>query len=80
MSPTVEINTEPGRCRFCAARLDRTFVDLGMSPLCETYPLPSEIHRGEIFFPLHVYLCENCLLVQIEAYERPENIFSEYPY
>ena len=80
VTSTAEINTEPSRCRFCAARLERTFVDLGMSPLCETYPLPSEISRGEMFFPLHVYLCEDCLLVQIEAYERPENIFSEYAY
>jgi SAM-dependent methyltransferase len=77
---TTEATASLRKCRFCATPLDRTFVDLGMSPLCETYPLPSELNRGEVFFPLHVYVCDNCFLVQIEAYERPENIFSEYAY
>jgi len=77
---TTDVTASSRKCRFCAKSLDRTFVDLGMSPLCETYPLASELNRGEIFFPLHVYVCDNCLLVQIEAYERPENIFSEYAY
>jgi SAM-dependent methyltransferase len=77
---TTEATASLRKCRFCATPLDRTFVDLGMSPLCETYPSPSELNRGEVFFPLHVYVCDNCFLVQIEAYERPENIFSEYAY
>jgi SAM-dependent methyltransferase len=68
------------RCRFCGERLERTFVDLGMSPLCETYPSVDEINGPETFYPLHVYLCDSCLLVQLEAYERPEDIFSNYAY
>ena len=48
-------------CRFCGAGLQRTFVDLGMSPLCETYPSSAELNQGEIYYPLHVYVCENCL-------------------
>jgi SAM-dependent methyltransferase len=68
------------QCRFCGAGLHRTFVDLGMSPLCETYPFPAEFHRGEKYYPLHVYVCDECLLVQLEAYESPEKIFSEYAY
>ena len=67
-------------CRFCGAGLRRTFVDLGMSPLCETYPTSAEFSRGEMYYPLHVYVCEQCWLVQLEEYERPENIFSDYPY
>jgi SAM-dependent methyltransferase len=67
-------------CRFCGAGLQRTFVDLGMSPLCETYPASAEFSRGEMYYPLHVYVCEQCWLVQLEEYERPENIFSNYPY
>ncbi len=67
-------------CRFCGAGLDRTFVDLGMSPLCETYPLEAEFNRGEMYYPLHVYVCDRCFLVQLEQYESAENIFSDYPY
>jgi hypothetical protein len=67
-------------CRFCGAGLDRTFVDLGMSPLCETYPAASELNRGETYYPLHVYICERCFLVQLEEYESAEGIFSDYLY
>ena len=67
-------------CRFCGAQLHRTFVDLGMSPLCETYPSMAELHRGEMFYPLHVFVCEKCFLVQLEEFESPENIFTDYPY
>jgi 2-polyprenyl-3-methyl-5-hydroxy-6-metoxy-1,4-benzoquinol methylase len=68
------------RCRFCGAALERTFVDLGMSPLCETYPSPADLNRGEVYYPLHVYVCDHCFLVQLEQYESPENIFSDYAY
>jgi SAM-dependent methyltransferase len=67
-------------CRFCGASLHRTFVDLGMSPLCETYPSVAELNRGEMFYPLHVFVCEKCFLVQLEEFESPENIFSDYLY
>jgi SAM-dependent methyltransferase len=67
-------------CRFCGANLRHTFVDLGMSPLCETYPSSADLNRGEIYYPLHVYVCEQCFLVQLEQYESSENIFSDYPY
>jgi SAM-dependent methyltransferase len=67
-------------CRFCGAALHRTFVDLGMSPLCETYPSREELNRGEVYYPLHVYICEQCWLVQLEEYESAENIFSDYAY
>src|ERR1700733_1464280 len=67
-------------CRFCGARLQKTFVDLGLSPLCETYPSSAELNRGETYYPLHVYICEQCWLVQLEEYESAENIFSDYAY
>ena len=67
-------------CRFCGAGLRQTFVDLGMSPLCETYPLEADFQRGEVYYPLHVYVCEDCFLVQLEEYESPESIFSDYAY
>jgi len=67
-------------CRFCGAALERTFVDLGMSPLCETYPSVAELARGEMYYPLHVFICEKCWLVQLEEFETAENIFSDYAY
>ena len=67
-------------CRSCGAELHKTFVDLGMSPLCETYPAVKDLNRGEMFYPLHVFVCEQCFLVQLEEFESPENIFSDYPY
>jgi SAM-dependent methyltransferase len=67
-------------CRFCGSDLQRTFVDLGLSPLCETYPAPEQLNRGETYYPLHVMVCEKCWLVQLGEYESPENIFNDYPY
>jgi len=82
MTPTSDIEQQIGAvvCRFCGATLQRTFVDLGMSPLCETYLSAADLNRGEVYYPLHVYVCEKCLLVQMEQYESPENIFSDYAY
>jgi 2-polyprenyl-3-methyl-5-hydroxy-6-metoxy-1,4-benzoquinol methylase len=69
-----------GQCRFCGTGLTRTFVDLRLSPLCETYPSASDFARGEVFYPLHVYVCGSCFLVQLEEYESPDKIFSDYAY
>jgi SAM-dependent methyltransferase len=68
------------RCRFCRALLKHTFVDLGMSPLCESYLTADQLNRMEPFYPLHVKVCEECFLVQLEDYVSPEHIFSEYAY
>ncbi len=67
-------------CRSCGDALRFTFVDLGMSPLCETYLLPQDLDRMEPFYPLHVWVCEGCFLVQLEEYVSPGEIFSDYPY
>ena len=67
-------------CRLCGADLTRTFVDLGMSPLCESYVPAEQLDEAEVFYPLHVRLCESCLLVQIPAYVSGEEIFSDYAY
>jgi hypothetical protein len=55
-------------------------VDLGMSPLAESWVKPSQLHRMEPFYPLHVYVCEGCFLVQLEEFESPDHIFSDYAY
>jgi SAM-dependent methyltransferase len=67
-------------CRFCEGRLDHTFVDLGMSPLCESFRTAEQLKEMEPFYPLHVYVCENCFLVQLPEHVSPENIFTEYAY
>ena len=69
-----------GRCRFCGSPLEHTFVDLGMSPLCESYVSADRLNEMEPFYPLHVYVCGNCFLVQLEEFVSPESIFTEYAY
>jgi SAM-dependent methyltransferase len=70
----------PPACRFCGAGLIDTFVDLGMSPLCESYVPADRLDAMEPFYPLHVRTCRNCLLVQLGEYVAADDIFSEYAY
>jgi hypothetical protein len=67
-------------CLFCGAELRRSFVDLGMSPLCESFLRADQLDQGETFYPLHVRLCDACLLVQLQVYVDPKDIFTEYAY
>lgn len=67
-------------CRFCGTPLRHTFVDLGMSPLCESYRSLEQMDQMEPFYPLHVYVCNECFLVQLLEYVSPEHIFTEYAY
>jgi 2-polyprenyl-3-methyl-5-hydroxy-6-metoxy-1,4-benzoquinol methylase len=71
--------SEP-RCRFCTALLHVTFCDLGMSPLSNAYLQSSQLRNMEPFYPLHAYVCEQCLLVQLEEFEGPQHIFEDYAY
>jgi hypothetical protein len=66
-------------CRFCKGAL-HSMVDLGMSPLCESFLAADQINRMEPFYPLHVLVCADCFLVQIEEYVTPDEIFTEYAY
>ena len=69
-----------GHCRLCGAGLEHSFVDLGMSPLCESFLARAQLDAMEPFFPLHVMVCGDCLLVQLKEYVSPEEIFREYAY
>ncbi len=71
---------QTGVCRFCSTPLRHTFVDLGMSPLCESYVSPEKLNAMEPFYPLHVYVCSRCFLVQLEEYVSATDIFTEYAY
>lgn len=67
-------------CRFCDAPLEQTFVDLGFSPLANSYLEPEELDRPLAYHPLHAYLCTACYLVQLPEAASPEAIFSDYAY
>jgi hypothetical protein len=66
-------------CRFCGAGLS-PFVDLGVSPLCESFLSADQLDGGETFYPLDVKVCPSCWLVQLGEYVAPEHIFDEYAY
>jgi len=67
-------------CRFCETPLKHTFADLGMSPLSNSYLKPEDLQKMEPFYPLHVYICENCYLIQLPEFQSPEKIFRDYAY
>lgn len=67
-------------CRFCGEGLTHTFVDLGNSPLCESFLSAEQLNHMEPFYPLHVWVCHACFLVQLEQYVMPDHIFSDYAY
>lgn len=69
-----------GKCRFCQSPLEQSFVDLGMSPLCQDHRKPEELNRMEPFYPLHAYVCSNCFLVQLDEFVAPSEIFNDYAY
>ena len=71
--------TQP-ECLFCSTELRHTFADLGMTPLANSYLTAEQVQQMEPFYPLHARVCHECFLVQLEVFETPENIFSDYAY
>lgn len=67
-------------CRSCNNALTTTFVNLGMSPLANNYLSAEAARHMEPFYPLHAFVCDKCHLVQIDSFETPEQIFSDYAY
>jgi len=67
-------------CRFCGAPLRDVFADLGMSPLANDYLPADRVNAMEPFYPLRALVCAKCFLVQLEEFETPEQIFSDYAY
>jgi len=70
----------PSLCRFCAMPLEHVFADLGMSPLANSYLTAEQANAMEPFYPLRAYVCSSCFLVQLEEFETPDHIFTEYAY
>lgn len=73
-------NGEQTKCLSCGHSLKHTFVDLGMSPLCNEILKPGDIAGGQRYYPLHTYVCGNCFLVQVGKRVSPETIYAEYSY
>ncbi len=68
------------KCRFCGTSLMHTFLDLGLSPLANSYVKTESLGEMEPFFPLYVFVCDHCLLVQLKDCSTPDRIFSDYAY
>jgi 2-polyprenyl-3-methyl-5-hydroxy-6-metoxy-1,4-benzoquinol methylase len=69
-----------GSCRFCGSVLQNIFLDLGMSPMANSYLKSYQLNQMEPFYPLRAYVCEHCFLVQLDEFESPDRIFSDYSY
>jgi len=67
-------------CRFCRTEMEDVIVDLGASPLANSYLTPEKKQALEPFFPLTVYFCRACGLVQLLEFAAPEDIFTQYDY
>ena len=67
-------------CRFCNSTLNQIFLDLGKTPLANSFLSESDLQKDEQFFPLQVYVCNECYLVQLKQFKTPSEFFSEYAY
>jgi 2-polyprenyl-3-methyl-5-hydroxy-6-metoxy-1,4-benzoquinol methylase len=74
------MTTTQNTCRSCGNPLKHTFVELGVSPLANSYLTEEQLQQMEPFYPLHAYVCDACYLVQLNEFESPEQIFSDYAY
>jgi SAM-dependent methyltransferase len=72
--------SNPSTCRICSHALTHVLIDLGVAPLANSYVSAHRLNEMEPFYPLRVFVCGECLLVQLEEFESPANIFSEYAY
>lgn len=79
MSKTSTNNQSAG-CRLCGAPLDHMMLDLGMSPPCQNRVKREQLNHMEAFYPLRVFVCESCFLVQLDEYVAPDNLFDDYGY
>lgn len=68
------------KCRFCDTELIETCVNLGMTPMSNSYLHKEALNKKENYYPLHAYVCGECFLVQLEKFESAEHIFSDYAY
>jgi len=67
-------------CRLCGHALSHTFIDLGLSPLANSYVNSERLYKMEPMYPLRTFVCDHCFLIQVEDFESPQHIFSDYAY
>ncbi len=69
------------KCRICGNDLGKAFLSLGNSPLSNSYLVIDDLNKMEPYYPLDVYVCKECYLVQLEEFEKAKKIFSaDYAY
>lgn len=69
------------QCRFCKAELSHVFIDLFNSPASNSFLTADQLNEPETFYPLKVYTCHQCFLVQVDEYKKSDAIFdSNYVY
>lgn len=69
------------QCRFCKTELTHVFIDLVNSPASNSFLTQQQLNEPEVFFPLKVFTCPSCFLVQVDEYKKSDAIFnSEYVY
>src|ERR1700761_2667740 len=69
------------QCRFCKTELKHVFIDLVNSPASNSFLTEEQLNEPETFYPLKVFTCSNCFLVQVDEYKKSDAIFnSEYVY
>jgi hypothetical protein len=71
---------DTSKCRFCGEPIKHKFADLAMQPICESYIEQNKVTQGQTFYPLSVYFCEKCFLVQLRESVAPQEIFGNYSY
>ena len=69
------------QCRFCKTELNNVFIDLVNSPASNSFLTSDQLNEPETFYPLKVYTCHQCFLVQVDEYKKSDSIFdSNYVY
>jgi len=69
------------QCRFCNTELEHVFIDLVNSPASNSFLTKEQLNEPEVFYPLKVYTCHSCFLVQVDEYKKSDAIFnSDYVY
>ncbi len=69
------------QCRFCKTELEHVFIDLFNSPASNSFLTKEQLNEPEVFYPLKVYTCSNCFLVQVDEYKKSDTIFNnDYVY
>lgn len=69
------------KCRFCRTELNDLFLDLGSAPPSNAFLSPADLNETESYFPLRLFTCRKCFLVQVDEMQKHDQLFSsDYVY